>query len=249
MRIRGFLIAIALLAFTQTAFAQFNTSQNQQQISNRLLEMSGNLARQASDFAASNYRTYSNSFRSSRTEVEAIMLSEQFSGAAQVFYKMVNDRRRTSDLRDGFSFVQELARAVERNNLQRSTWFNIQKLLTDINREVDQGGGGGGGYPDQGQGRGGRITWKGRVDDNVRIVFRGNTADLETVGGNPYNDAQANFNNPLPNRRVNVTLTVKRGRGQVYIEEQPSRENNYACIIRLRDTKGGADNYEFELTW
>ena len=249
MRIRGFLIAIALLAFTQTAFAQFNTSQNQQQISNRLLEISGNLARQASDFAASNYRTYSNSFRSSRTEVEAIMLSEQFSGAAQVFYKMVNDRRRTSDLRDGFSYVQELARSVERNNLQRSTWFNIQKLLTDINREIDQGGGGGGGYPDQGQGRGGRITWKGRVDDNVRIVFRENTADLETVGGNPYNDAQANFINSLPNRRVNVTLTVKRGRGQVYIEEQPSRENNYACIIRLRDTKGGADNYEFELTW
>ena len=88
------------------------------------------------------------------------------------------------------------------------------------------------------------------MDDNVRIVFRGGTADLETVGGTPYYDAQPNFYNPLPNRgRVTVTLNVKRGRGQVYIEQQPSRDNDYAVIIRIRDTKGGADTYEFELTW
>ena len=245
MLIRQTLLAVAILVFAQTAYAQFG----QQQQSNRLPELAGNLARQASDFAAANYRSYSNSFRSSRTEVEAIMLTEQFSGAAQVFYKMVNDRRRNSDLRDGFSYLQELARSVERNNLQRSTWFNIQRLVSDISQEIDRGGGSGEGYPDQGQGRGGRITWKGRVDDNVRIVFQRGTANLETVGGNPYNDNQANFINQLPNRRVTVTLTVKRGRGQVYIEEQPTRENDFACIIRIRDTKGGADNYEFELSW
>jgi len=249
MIIRRVLIAIAVLAFAQTANAQFNTSQQ----SNRLPELAGNLARQASDFAASNYRSYSGSFRSNRTDIEAVMLSEQLSGAANVFYKMVNDRRRISDLRDAFSFVQTLASSVERNNLQRSNWYNIQRLVTDLDRELRtgggyDGGGGGGGNPDQNQSHG-RITWRGRVDDNVRIVFRGGTADLETVGGNPYNDAQANFFNQLPNRRVNVTLTLKKGRGQVFIEQQPTRDNDYACIVRLRDTKGGADNYEFELSW
>jgi hypothetical protein len=167
--------------------------------------------------------------------------------ASQVFYKMANDRRRNQELRDAFGFVQELARSIDRTNVQRNNWNNIQRLLSDIGREIDSGGSNDGGYPDQG--RGGRITWKGRVDDNVRIVFRGGTADLETVGGTPYSDAQPNFINSLPARRVVVTLTVKRGRGNVYIEQQPSRENDFACIIRIRDTKGGADNYEFELSW
>lgn len=250
MIIRRVLIAIAVLAFAQTTFAQFNTSQQQ---SGRLSELASNLARQASDFANSNYRSYSSSFRSNRSDVEAVMLSEQLSGAADVFNKMVIDRRRGSDLRDAFGFIQTLASSVERNNLQRSTWYNIQRLMTDIDRELrsggyEGGGGGGGGYPGQGQDHG-RITWKGRVDDNVRIVFRGGNADLETVGGNPYNDAQANFINQLPNRRVNVTLTVKKGRGQVFIEQQPTRDNDHACIVRIRDPKGGADSYEFELSW
>jgi hypothetical protein len=243
---RRFLIAIALLAFAQTTFAQFGNNQ-----SNRLLELAGTLSRQANDFAASNYRSYSNSFRSNRSDIEAVMLTEQFSGATQVFYKMANDRLRSSDLRDAFGILQELARSVERNNFQRSPWYNIQRTMQDLSREIENGGAPseGGGYPDQGQGRSGRITWKGRVDDNVRIVFRGDKADLETVGGTPYYDSQPNFINPLPNRRVTVSLNVKRGRGQVLIEEQPLRENEYAVVIRIRDTKGGADTYEFELSW
>ncbi|HEY6803909.1 MAG TPA: hypothetical protein VI306_10050 [Pyrinomonadaceae bacterium] len=247
---RRFLITIAVLVCAQTTFAQFGNNNSQ---SYRLNELAGTLARQANDFADSNYRSYSNSVRSNRSDLEAVMLTEQFSGAAKVFAKMVSDRRRNSDLRDAFGLLQDLARSVERNNLQRSTWYNVQRTLQDIDREIGTGNGigngpgNGDGYPDQG--RGGRITWRGRVDDNVRIVFRGGTADLETVGGTPYYDAQPNFINQLPNRRVNVVLTVKRGRGQVTIEQQPSRENDFAAIIRIRDTKGGADTYEFELSW
>ena len=246
---RRFLYAIAVLVCAQTTFAQFGNNNSQ---SNRLIELAGTLSRQANDFADANYRSYSNTFRSNRSDIEAVMLTEQFSGATQVFYKMVGDRRRNSDLRDAFGLVQDLARSVERNNLNRSTWYNIQRTLQDVDREIGSGGGNsdGAGNSDQGGNRSGRITWRGKVDDNVRIVFRGGTADLETVGGTPYNDAQPNFYNQLPNRgRVNVTLNVKRGRGQVYIEQQPSRDNDYAVIIRIRDTKGGADTYEFELTW
>ena len=32
-------------------------------------------------------------------------------------------------------------------------------------------------------GRGGTVTWRGRVDDDVRIRIRGGTADVETLGG------------------------------------------------------------------
>ena len=93
------------------------------------------------------------------------------------------------------------------------------------------------------------MTWKGRVDDDVRIVIRGGRADVETVGGTPYYNAQPNFSASLPPRRVTVRLTVKRSRGEIYIEEQPSRENNFAAVIRIKDPRGGASDYEFELTW
>jgi hypothetical protein len=241
------LITITILVLAQSAQAQFGTNQSQ---SNRLLDLAGRLSREASDFAASTYRTYSNSFRSNRSDVEALMLTEQFSAATQVFYRMANDRRRAQDLRDAFGMVQELARSVERTNVQRNTWNNVQRLMADVNREIEQGGGSsdGGNYPIPGQ-RGGRMTWKGKVDDDVRIIIRGGQADVETIGGTPYYDAQQSFSASLPPRRATVTLTVKRSRGQVYIEQQPSRENDYATVIRIKDPRGGASDYEFEISW
>jgi hypothetical protein len=177
------------------------------------------------------------------------MLAEQFSGATQVFYKMVNDRRRGQDLRDAYSFVRDLARLIERTNLPKNSWYNVQRVMSDLQREVESGGGGdGGGYPPE-QGRGGRMTWKGRVDDDIRITIRGGQADVETIGGTPYYDAQPNFSSSLPTRRVNVTLNVKKSRGTVLIEQQPSRDNNFSVVVRIKDPRGGASEYEFELVW
>ena len=93
------------------------------------------------------------------------------------------------------------------------------------------------------------MTWRGRVDDDVRIRIRGGSADVETIGGTPYYDAQPNFGNSLPNRRVTVRLTEKRGRGEIFIEQQPSRENDFTAVVRIRDTKGGASDYAFTLEW
>jgi hypothetical protein len=93
------------------------------------------------------------------------------------------------------------------------------------------------------------VTWKGKVDDDVRITFRGGSANVETIGGTPYSDAQPNFSSSLPSRRVNVTLNVRKGRGQVYVEQQPSRDNDFAVVVRIKDPKGGASDYEFELNW
>ena len=236
------LIGIAVLLFAHTTFAQFGQSQ-----SNRLTDLAARLSHNASDFADSTYRAYSNSPRSQRSDVEALMLSQQLSGATQIFYRMVIDRRRNADLRDAFTFLQDLARSVERNNLQRDQWYNIQRLMSDIGREIDSGGNEGGSNPDHG--RGGRITWKGKVDDDVRITFRGGVANIETIGGTPFYDAQPNFSSSIPSRRVNVSLNVKKGRGQVYVEQQPSRDNDFAVVVRIKDPKSGASDYEFELSW
>ena len=72
---------------------------------------------------------------------------------------------------------------------------------------------------------------------------------MQTLGGTPYNDGQPNFSASLPARRVTVRLTTKKGRGEIFIEQQPSRDNDFSAVIRIRDTKGGASDYEFELAW
>ncbi|HKG58600.1 MAG TPA: hypothetical protein VKB05_02390 [Pyrinomonadaceae bacterium] len=239
---RSLLIVVAVLLLAGPAFSQFGPQ-------NRVNELADRLSRDAQDFADSSYSNFTNNQRAFRNDIEAVMLAHQFAGASRIFYRMVVDRRRVQDLRDAFDVLQNLARSVETRNPQRTNWNNIQRLLSDVSRELNSGGGGGGGgdYPDTG--RSGRMTWRGRVDDDVRIRIRGGSADVETIGGTPYTDSQPNFLNSLPNRRVTVRLTEKRGRGEIFIEQQPSRENDFTVVVRIRDTKGGASEYAFTLEW
>jgi hypothetical protein len=236
-------MVFAVLLFANPAYSQFGAQ-------NRLTDLAGRLSRDAGDFADASYSNFTNNQRASRNDTEAVMLAHQFAGASQIFYRMVVDRRRNQDLRDAFDLLQNLARSVERNNIQQSNWSNIQRSLNDLSRELSYGGGGGGGgqFPDSGN-RSGRMTWRGRVDDDVRIRIRGGSADVETVGGTAYYDAQPNFFNSLPNRRVTVRLTQKNGRGEIFIEQQPSRGNDFTAVVRIRDTKGGASDYSFTLEW
>lgn len=238
---KSFLVVIAIGLFATPAFSQFGQS-------NRLTDLAARLSREADDLADANYSSYTNSNRNNRNEIEAVMITQQFGASARIFYRMVVDRRRNQDLREAFDVLSRTARSVEQNNLQRNSWFNIQRLLSDIAREVSSNQNPGPFPPDTGD-RSGRMTWRGRVDDDVRIRIRGGTADVETIGGTPYYDAQPNFSNSLPNRRVSVRLTKNRGRGDIFIEQQPSRDNDFTAIIRIKDSRGGADNYEFTLDW
>ena len=241
---RSVFVVVAILLFASPALSQFGQSNN----NNRLTDLAARLSRESGEFADQNYSAYTSSFRNNRTDIEAVMLTQQFAASAQIFYRMVVDNRRRQELREAFDLLSLQARTVERNNLQRNSWFNIQRLMSDLAREVAYDSSTGGGQnPDTG--RGGRMTWRGRVDDDVRIRIRGGTADVETIGGTPYSDSQPNFINSLPNRRVTVRLTVKRGRGEIFIEQQPSRENDFTAVVRIRDTRGGASDYEFELQW
>lgn len=238
---KSFLVVIAVGLFVTPAFSQFGQS-------NRLTDLTQRLSNAAEDLADANYSSYTNSNRNNRNEIEAVMLTQQFAGASRIFYRMTVDRRRNQELRDAFDVLSRLARAVEQNNLQRNSWFNIQRLLSDISREISGNQNPGPFPPDTGE-RSGQMTWRGRVDDDVRIRIRGGSADVETLGGTPYYDSQPNFSNSLPYRRVTVRLTNKRGRGEIFIEQQPSRENDFTAVIRIRDTRGGADNYAFTLEW
>ncbi|MDQ3474227.1 MAG: hypothetical protein M3447_10870, partial [Acidobacteriota bacterium] len=184
-----------------------------------------------------------------------------FSGGARLFNRMVTDRVRRNELRDAFSVLQSLANPIDGNNVDGNRWSNIQMLMSDISTELNNRN-----YPrdprddprdprddpredENFPSRSGRMTWRGRVDDDVRIVIRGGRADVETIGGTPYSDAATNFTASLPRRRVAVTVQKRRGRGEVFIEQQPSRENDFAAVIRIRDSRGGASEYEFDVSW
>ncbi|MEP6635150.1 MAG: hypothetical protein ABJB97_00390 [Acidobacteriota bacterium] len=237
---RTIVVAVVLL-LANTSFAQFSQS-------SRLSDLTSRLSSDASNFADASYRGSTGSYRNTRTTIEAAMLAHQFSGAAQLFNRMVNDRRPNQELRDGFQLLQDFSRSLDRNNLRGSGWSSIQRDLSDISRELNYGDSGSNEdqYPPS---RSGRMTWKGRVDDDVRITIRGGSADVETIGGSPYYDAATNFTASLPPSQISVRLVSKRGRGEVFIEQQPSRENDHAAVVRIRDTKGGASDYEFTLEW
>jgi hypothetical protein len=216
-----------------------------------LTDAASRLSRDAEDFANAAYANYSNSMRpNNRNETEALVLAQQFAGASRIFYRMTVDRRRNQELRDAYDVMQSLARSVERYNPQRNSWDIVMRSLSEVGREI--GTGNTGPFPpDTGGGgdRNGRIRWTGRVDDDVRITFRGGTADVETLGGTEYSDSQPNFANTLPFRRVTVRLEKRRGRGEIYIEQQPTRQNNFAVVVRIKDSRGGASDYEFDLIW
>ena len=240
---KTFLVLIVTIFMVDAAFAQFGRS--------RLNDYSAQLATESLSVADTAYNNYRRGFRPARNDVEAVMLAKQFSAAAELFNRMVNDRRSNEELRDAFQLLQSTYTGVDRNNLQRARWNNVQRLMSEIDQELGRGTGTPGyPWPDQGGGsRSGQMSWRGTVDDDVRIIIRGGTAEVETIGGSPYYDAVTNFTSSLPARRANVTVTKRRGRGEVFVEQQPSRENNYTAIIRVRDTRGGASLYEIDVNW
>ena len=139
---RSLLIVVAILLFASPAFTQFGQS-------NRLTDIASRLSRDADDFADSSYSGFTNNSRAFRNDTEAVMLAYQFAGASRIFYRMVVDRRRNQDLRDAFDPLQNLARSVERYNVQRNNWLNVQRSIaghcagTQL-RFIGGGGGGGG---------------------------------------------------------------------------------------------------------
>jgi hypothetical protein len=218
----------------------------------RLNSLSEQLATQASDLAERSYSDYSNNSFSNRNDIEALYLAQQFSASAGVFRRMVRDSRRTSELRDAAAILSDLARRAGTNYSRRSQWNDVQRTLEDILRELNTGGfpggGGGGGRGDEGRTTG-RVRWRGTVDDDVQLVIRDNNIEVRTIGGSPYDNATYNFTSPLPRRRVNVSAVRLRGRGDVRVIQQPSRDNDFTAVVQIRDPSGGAREYEIEVSW
>lgn len=217
--------------------------------SSRLVSLAQLLDEQGLDLAERIYGDYRARTASNRSDIEALYLAEQFSASARTFRRMVSDRRRESELRDGATILSTLLNRADSDFSRRNRWFDVRRTVEDIQRALD-GRGSGGGFPgDESGSTSGRLHWRGTVDDNVQLVIRDGYVDVRTIGGTEYNDANYNFTSPLPRRRVTVRVNKLNGRGTVRVLQQPSRDNDYTAVIEIKDPSGGARMYEMEVLW
>jgi hypothetical protein len=91
------------------------------------------------------------------------------------------------------------------------------------------------------------FTWSGRVDREVFISIRGR--ELRTTGADANLPNRARVTDALPRGRGDVLVQLNDGRGVVDVIEQPSLANGYRAVIRIRDPRGGADNYRVTAYW
>ena len=221
----------------------------------RLNSLSEQLSTQAEDLAARSYTDYAESNFNNRSEVEALLLAQQFSASASIFRRMVRDNRRESELKDAASILSDLLSRSDRGYSRRNRWSDVRRTLNDILQELNVrggGGGGGGGWPRPDNGGGqtsGRVRWRGTVDDNVQLLIRDDQIEVRTIGGSVYDNATYNFTSPLPRRRTSVTVNKISGRGEVRVLQQPTRDNDYTAVVEIRDPKGDAREYEIEVSW
>jgi len=169
---------------------------------------------------------------------------------AEVFQRMVRDRR--SELRDGFTVLQDLSRGLGRYSFDRQYRDDIQRTTDDLARELNVRG------RDRDDDRrwndsdgrtSGRLRWRGTVDEESQLLVRHSDVEARALSGLPPSGITFNFTSPLPRRAVDVRLEMKKGRGEVQIVQQPSRSNDFTVVVEIRDGKGGASEYEFELSW
>ena len=110
-------------------------------------------------------------------------------------------------------------------------------------------------FPTPGGGRDGRgtntgtLNWTGRVDNRVNIIIQGDDVRNEDVTGSGFQAGTQNLNGVLPRRPATVSVTKRNGRGNAFVLQQPTRDNNYTAIVQVSDDKSGAENYRLDISW
>ncbi|MDZ7632263.1 MAG: hypothetical protein U5K74_13185 [Gemmatimonadaceae bacterium] len=96
----------------------------------------------------------------------------------------------------------------------------------------------------------GALRFSGVVDDVAEIRIRGRRVDAITRSGRPlYNVRYEVRGASMPDYALPLDLRRFAGRGNVIIAQYPRAWNNWTTIVRIDDSRGGADGYEFDLRW
>lgn len=104
------------------------------------------------------------------------------------------------------------------------------------------------GFPGGGS-QSGTLSWSGRVDDRVNIIIQGRNVRHQTIAGSNPTGVSQNMSGSLPNRPATISVNKRNGRGEATVIQQPNRSNNFTAIVQVYDSRGGADNYNLDISW
>ncbi len=89
-----------------------------------------------------------------------------------------------------------------------------------------------------------------QVDDQVEVTVRGDLVVIHTISGQDARDDGSECNFPLPDHEARgFNFQVIESRNTTRLVEQPSRSNDFAAIVQIRDPSSGFGRYHFRLTW
>ncbi len=91
--------------------------------------------------------------------------------------------------------------------------------------------------------------WAGRVDQEVQITMSGRNLTTASIGPSEPGVRRSAIDSPLPRRDGQVTVQLANGRGNADVITQPSAQNGYTAVVRIRDPQGGAGDYRLNVYW
>jgi hypothetical protein len=96
----------------------------------------------------------------------------------------------------------------------------------------------------------GLLHWSGNVDGELEIRIQNGRVAYRNLSGSQPTSVRADAGNmSMPRNAATVSVAEGSGRGSVYVVQQPSSNNGYTTVVRVRDPQGGYGYYDFDLVW
>ena len=87
-------------------------------------------------------------------------------------------------------------------------------------------------------------------DGQVDVAVRGDMVVVHTISGQDARDDGSECNAPLPDHEPRAfNFQVVESRNQIRLAEPPSRRNDFAAMVQIRDSSSGFGRYHFRLNW
>jgi hypothetical protein len=99
-----------------------------------------------------------------------------------------------------------------------------------------------------GGGSGGKCTGEVDIDDAVEIQIFGDTARMQTLGGQPATWKRLECTSVMPGTPTGFRFSGVDGRGRQSLVRDPN-DGLGVAVIRIEDSQRGRQGYTFDITW
>jgi hypothetical protein len=93
------------------------------------------------------------------------------------------------------------------------------------------------------------FEWNGRVDREVQLTMRGRDVWTRSFGQQDGRLPGPDISAALPRDEGIVRVRLESGQGEVRVIQQPSAENDYTAIVRVRDLSNSGEMNRITATW